>query len=125
MVISTCTFLGSRLTPHCDITSPKNGMLVHWNRHLSFWSFKLACLHICRTLLSVAIWSLPVSSNPAIRISSAMPNMFGIPWNSSSIFHRNVSLVGATSEGNHIYLYLPKVQEKVVKYDDCSSSIKL
>ena len=35
MTISTSTFLGSGLTHDCNITSPRNGMLVHQNRHLS------------------------------------------------------------------------------------------
>ena len=33
MVITACTFLGSGLTMDCDIASPKNGMMLHLNRH--------------------------------------------------------------------------------------------
>ena len=70
MVICACTFLGSGLTPDFAVNSPKNGLLVHQKRHLYLLSFKFACLHILRTLLSLASWFLSMSSNPAI---SAMP----------------------------------------------------
>ena len=46
MAISTCTFLGS----YHDITSPKNGMLVPWNKHLFLFSFRFTTFS---TLLSV------------------------------------------------------------------------
>ena len=78
MAISTCTFLGSGLTPDHDITSQVNGMLVHQNRHLSLLSFRLAFLHILRTLSRVTSWLLPMSSNlqwecPQCQIHLALP----------------------------------------------------
>ena len=39
------TFLASGHTPYCEITLPKNGMLVHLKRHLSLLSFKFTCLY--------------------------------------------------------------------------------
>ena len=90
-----------------------------------FESFRLACLHILRTLLSVAWLSLPISSKPAMRMSSAMLNTFDSPWNSSSIFLWNISPASTTPNGSCTYLYLPKGQEKAIKCDDCSTSFKL
>ena len=106
MAISTCTFVASGLTPDHDTISPKNGMLVHQKKHLSLLSFRLAYLHILRTLLRVASWSMPISSNPAIGISSAIPNTLV----SSSVFLYNISSVSATPNGRHMYLYPSKGQ---------------
>ena len=36
-----------------------------------------------------------------------------------------MSPIGAMPDGSHMYLYLPKEQEKVVKYGDCPSSFNL
>ena len=106
--------------------SPLQRMVyLDWTKPLSFLGFKLACLHILKTLLMVVSWSLPMLLNPAIRMSSALPNIFGSPWNSSSIFLGNISPASATPNSSCMHLYLPKVQEKVVKYDDCLSSLKL
>ena len=122
MAITTCIYLGSSLTTDHDISSPKNGVPIHQNRHLSLFRFRLACLHILRTLLGVILWSLSMSFNPAMRISSAMPNTFCSPWDSWSIFLWNISPDGATPNGSSMYLYLPKGQEKVIKYYDYTSS---
>ena len=113
------------LTLDHDITSQKNGMLVHLNRHLSLLNFRFVCLHILSALSSVASWLLPMSFNPSIKMLSAMPNTFGNPRNSSSIFLWNIPPAGATINGSHIYLYLPKGQQKAVRYNDCSSNFKL
>ena len=72
----------------------------------------------------VVLWSLPSSSNPAIRISSAILNTFVIPLKSSSSFWI-MSPDGAKTNGNFMYLYLPNGQKNVVKCDDCSSSFRL
>ena len=79
MAIGTCTFLGRGLILDHEITSPNNGMLVHQNRHLSLLNFRLDCLHILRTLSSVASWSLLMSSNPAMRVSSTKPKHLATP----------------------------------------------
>ena len=86
MVISTCPLLGSGLTPDCNITSPKNGRFEHQNRQLSLLGIKLACLLILRASSSVALWSLPMVSNLAVKISFTMPDTIRSSWNSSSIF---------------------------------------
>ena len=79
MAISTFTFLGFGLTPDCIITPPKKEMLVHENRHLPLFSFRLAYLQIFGIFLSIASCSLSTSPNLAIRMSFAMPNTFGSP----------------------------------------------
>ena len=42
-----------------------------------------------------------------------------------SIFFWNMSNAGATSNGNHMYLYLANGQENMVKYGDCLSNFRL
>ena len=125
MAVSAYTFLGSGFTLDHVIISLKNGMLVHLNRHLSLLSFILACLHILNMLLSVASWCLPMSLNPSMRMSSAIPNTFGSPGTAHPSFSGTYLQLVHTLSGSHIYLYLPKGQEKVVRYDDCSPSFKL
>ena len=63
----------------CKITPLKNGMTVHLNKHLSLLSFRLAFLSILSTLSSLALQSLHISSNLAIRMSSAIPNHLVVP----------------------------------------------
>ena len=70
----------------------EEGMIICLPFIATLWiimrSFLLAsiCLHILRTMLSVSLWSLSMSLNPAIRMSSAGPNTFCSLWNSSFIF---------------------------------------
>ena len=49
------------------ILPPQRMVTCTQKKHLSL-NFRLAYLHILRILLSVFSWSLPMSSNPAIRI---------------------------------------------------------
>ena len=80
---------------------------------------------ILSTLWSVASWSLSMSLIPKIRMSSALSSTFGSPWNSLSIFLWNISPAVVTPNCSHMYLYLPKGQGKIARYDDCSSNFKL
>ena len=61
------------------------------------------------------LWFLPNLSNPAIGMSSAIADTFGIPLKNLSIFLLNMSPVGATTNGIHMFLYLPNGQENVVE----------
>ena len=48
------------------------------------------------------------------------------PCNENVIQHaKYISAFDAIPMGSQMYLYLPKGQEQVVKYDNCSSSFKL
>ena len=87
MSTNTFNFLGSGVIQSYLMMTPKKGILVHLKWHLSLSSFRLTFLHIFNSLSTVSSWSLPSSSNPASKISSAMPNTLGSPWNSWSIFH--------------------------------------
>ena len=79
MPMNTCTFLGSGLCSDHDIVSPNNSMFVCLDRPFSLVHFRLAFLHIHRTLLSVASWSLHMSLNPTLRMSSKIPNTLSNP----------------------------------------------
>ena len=67
----------------------------------------------------------PYSSKPAIKISSAIPNIFGMPLKNSYIFFWNMSPARAALNGDFIYLYLSNGQENIVKYDAFSFSYRL
>ena len=107
------------------MTSQKNGIDVHLKWHLSLFSFRFTCRHICSTLCSVSSWSLPSMSYPTTKISPAMSNTIGKSLNISSVFLWNISPAGAAPKGNLFYQYLPNCHANVVKYDDFSSSFKL
>ena len=59
-----------------------------------------------------------------MRMSSAMPSTFADPGTAHLCFSET-SPAGATPNGSHLYLYLTKGQEKVVKDDDHSSTFNL
>ena len=99
----------------------KTGMLVHLKRNCSLLSFIFVCLNIKITFPNVSSRSLPCSSKPAIKISSAIPNTSCMLLNNSSVFFCNMCSVGAGLNGSLMYLYLPNGQENVVNYDDFSS----
>ena len=61
-------------------------MQVHWNRHFSLFSFRLACLHLHYTCSKLASWSLPSKSKPAIRTLSAMLKTLGMSFSNSPFF---------------------------------------
>ena len=63
--------------PGYDYT--KNGTDVHLKWHLSLFTFRFICLHICSTLHSVA-------SHPTTKRSSAIPNTSGKCLNILCIF---------------------------------------
>ena len=117
MSVNAWTFLASRLTPYWEITSPKKGFSVYLNRNSSLIHFRFACLHILHTLSNMTLWSLPSSSIPAIKMSSASLNAWGISLKNLSIFFWNLSHACSTPNGNHMYLHLPHGQENMVKYD--------
>ena len=54
-----------------------------------------------------------------------MTNTFSTSFNISSLFLWNMSPTGAAQKGSYLYLYLPNWHETVVKYDECSSCLKL
>ena len=82
-------------------------------------------LYLCSTLCTTASWSTPLSSYPITKMSSAMPKMFGISLNISSILHWNMLPTSAAPNGSHLYLYLPNGHANVVRYDDFSSNFRL
>ena len=75
--VNALSFHGSGFAPYLGMTSPKNETDVHLKWHLSLFSFKFTCLHICSTLCSVSSWSLPSTSYPTTKMSAAMPNTVG------------------------------------------------
>ena len=79
-------FCGSGCIPLLNITSPKNGTEVHLKWHFSLFNFCFTSLHHCSTLWTVSLWSLPSASYPPTKISSAMPNTFGMSLKISSFF---------------------------------------
>ena len=110
--------------PLLDITPPKKGMDVDLKWYFSLFNLRLTSLHLCSTLHTIALWSVP-SSYPFTNISSAIPKTFGMSLNSLSILHWNISPTGAAPSGSHLYLYLPKWQANVVRYNDFSSNFRL
>ena len=76
------------------------------------------------TFPNVSSWSLPYSSKPAIKMSPAMPNTFGILLNKSSILFWTLSPAGGALNDSLMYLYMPNGQENIVKNDDLSSSFR-
>ena len=112
--VSWClNWIGSSLTPCHDITFPRKEILVHLNRHTL--SLRFNCLHyICSIFSSISSWSLPCSSNPAIKMSSAMPRSFNMPLNRSFVIFWNMSLAGAVPNGSLTYQYLPNGLEMLV-----------
>ena len=58
-------------------------------------------------ILHVLPWPVPSSPYPTIKISTAMPNTFGISLNISFIFLWNMTPAEAAPNGNLVYLYLP------------------
>ena len=98
--VSSCTFLGSGLTPGLDIILPKNKTSVHLKWHLSLFSFRLTYLHICSTFNHVSSWSLPLLSYPTTIMSFAIPNTVGKSLNILFFFCWNISPVGATQSGS-------------------------
>ena len=82
--------------------------------------------HLCSTFHTVSLWSLSSSSSyPTTRMSSMMPNMFGMSLKVSSIFGWNMLSAGATPNGSHLYLYPPNWHAIVLRYDDLSSNFRL
>ena len=105
--VSTFSFCGSGLMPCLGIILQKNRTNVYLKWHLSVFSFRFTCWHICRTFHSVSLWSLLMLSYPTTKMSSAMPNTFGKSLNILSIFHWNMSSLGDAHNGSLLYLYLP------------------
>ena len=54
-----------------------------------------------------------------------MPNAFGSSLGISSVFLWNMSPAGAAPNGSCLYLYLQNWHENMVRYDDCSSNLRL
>ena len=107
--VSLCNFLDSGLTSCLKIVSLLDGMLVHLKRELSV-NFQVCLSAYSNTLSKV--------------VMSAMLRTWGIPWKISSISSWSMLPTGVTPNSSCIYLYLPNGQEKVVKYDDCSSNFR-
>ena len=79
-------FLESSLKPCHYIISPNNRMLIHPNRYLSLLSFRFYYQYIHSTFSNISSLFLSSSSKPAIKISSAIPNTFGMSLYNSSFF---------------------------------------
>ena len=101
MPVSSFTFLGFKLKPCHEITSPNKGTLVH--------------LYIWSTFSNVLSWFIPYFSEPPNKMSSAIPNKFDMPLNNSFIFFWNVSPAESAPNGRCMDLYLSNGQENVVK----------
>ena len=70
-------------------------------------------------------WLLPSLSYPEIKISIALLNVFGSSLNNLSNFLWNILPLGVALSSSLIYLYLPNVHNRMVRYDDFSLSFKL
>ena len=123
--VSAFSFHGSACTPCLDMTSPKNWTNVHLIWHLSLLSFRFTCLHICSTLCSVLSCSLPSTSYPTTKMSSAMPETFGKSLNSHLIFFGNYLLQGLLKMAIFCICNLPNWHANIVRYDNFSSSFRL
>ena len=62
---------------HCTI-SLKKAMPVHLNRHLSSLGFRFNCVYIHSTFSSISSWSHPCLYIPAIKMSSAMLDIWPV-----------------------------------------------
>ena len=123
MVISAYISLESRVTTDCSITSLKNGMLIHQNKHLFLLSFKFAC-YISQDLAEGSIMVSAHVMEPCNKnvIGNAT---FSPPRKAHLFFSEKLSPVSATQNGRHMYPYLPKGHGIVVMYDKSSSILKL
>ena len=95
---------------------------MHLKWHLSLFSFRFTCLHICNTLYNVPSWSLPSTSYSTTKMPSAMPNTFGKSLNISSISLWSISPIGSAPNCNLFYLYLLNWHANVVMDHDFSYS---
>ena len=59
------------------------------------------------------------------KMSSAIPNTFGMSLEILSILHWNMSPAGAAPNGRCLYGYQPNGHAKVVNYEDFLSNFKL
>ena len=105
--VSALNFYESGWMPSLDTTSPKNGIDVHLKWYLSLFNFKFTTWHCLSTLYTASSWSVLSLSYPITRMSTAIPNTFGISLNISSILHWNMSPTGNAPNGRCLYLYLP------------------
>ena len=102
------------------------GQMCTWNDTCLYlildWLF---CISIVPSALFCHdLWSLPSSSYATTKVSSVMPNTFGISLKISLIFLWNMSPAGAAPNGRHLYLYLPNWHVNV-RYADFSPSFRL
>ena len=85
----------------------KNGTNIHLKWHLALLSFRFICPHICSTFCSVSSWSLPLLSYPTTKMPSTKTNSFGKSLNIFFYFSLKHISLGATPNGNVLYMYLP------------------
>ena len=114
-----------QVSRHAGYASQKMGLMYIRNGICLCFSFKLTYLHLCSTLCSLPSKSLPSTSYPTTKMSSAIPNTLGKCLNILSVFLWNISPVGATPNSNCLYLSLPNWHGNVARYDVLSSSFRL
>ena len=101
-----------------------------WNSHESEKTLIFVKLQVCLPAYPeyfgwccIMVFALLIKL--AVKLSSAILKLIGMPLNSSSIFFWNMSSTGTTLNGNHMCLFLPEGQENVNQYDDFSSNFRL
>ena len=106
--VSSCSFQESMFTPCQELISPRNEQ-ESISTGICFYIIQY---FLCCTLHIVVSWSIPPSSDPLMKMSSVITNIFRSSLNNWYFFLWNISPVNVAPNSGLIYLYLQSWHKK-------------